>query len=172
MPITVAEAKQRYRVELWDRVTPVNGVPAAEILAARQDIPDGGVVYLIYRDDQVLYFQPHAPGQAGIVPMTDADALQYAEAQVLALACADIPIEVAASPNPAAVNAVVEVTAALPVDTPDTTVTFAVEGGAPATEPVANGQAVHAYAFARPGTYRISVSSAHHGTRIVEVVVQ
>lgn len=77
-----------------------------------------------------------------------------------------------ASPNPAAVNAVVEVTAALPPDTPDTEVMFAVDGGTPVTEPVVQGQAVHAYAFAQPGTYRITVSSQHHGTAVVEVTVQ
>lgn len=171
MPTTVAEARARYQVVLWDRKSPINGVPASDVLAARDDIPPDGAVYLIVRDGQVIYFQPHKPGVAGIEPMTEVEALQYADEYVTMLACADLPIAASASPNPAAVNAVVEVTATLPTDTPDTEVTFSVEGGAPVTEPVAQGTATHAYAFARPGTYRITVSSQHHGTATIEIEV-
>lgn len=78
----------------------------------------------------------------------------------------------AATPNPAAVNAVVEVTATLPAGSPDTKVTFALEGGTTVKEPVVQGKTVHAYAFTAVGTYRIAVSSAHHGIATVEVVVQ
>jgi hypothetical protein len=66
----------------------------------------------------------------------------------------------------------VTVTATLPADTPDAEVTFQVDGGQSYTEPVVNGQASHAYAFSLPGTYRIQVSSAHHGQAVVEVIVQ
>jgi hypothetical protein len=76
------------------------------------------------------------------------------------------------TPTPATVNAVVTVTATLPADTPDAEVTFQVDGGQSYTEPVVNGQASHAYAFSLPGTYRIQVSSAHHGQAVVEVIVQ
>lgn len=76
------------------------------------------------------------------------------------------------NPNPAAVNATVTVTATLPVGTPDTTVTFQVEGGTIYTEPVTTGQASHAYAFAAAGRCRIICSSAHHGSAVVEVTVQ
>lgn len=82
------------------------------------------------------------------------------------------PIAASASPIPASVNAVVEVTATLPADTPDAEVTFVVDGGAPVTEPVAQGTATHAYAFTAPGIYRITVSSQHHGAAVVEVTVQ
>ncbi len=79
---------------------------------------------------------------------------------------------VEASPNPAAVNATVEVTATLPLNTPDTEVIFTLRGGGtPIKEPVVQAKAVHAYAFASAGTYRIAVSSAHHGTAYVEVTV-
>lgn len=81
------------------------------------------------------------------------------------------PIATSTTPNPAAVNAVVELTATLPPDTPDTQVTFALEGWTPVTESVVQGQATHAYAFTAPGTYRVTVSSAHHGSATVEVVV-
>ncbi len=77
-----------------------------------------------------------------------------------------------ATPNPVAINATVTVSATLPAGTPDISLTFQVEGGAAYTEPVSAGQASHAYAFVTPGTYRVVVSSLHHGTQVVEVVVQ
>ncbi|CEP67898.1 PKD domain [Moorella glycerini] len=77
-----------------------------------------------------------------------------------------------ASPNPATVNETVVVTATLPDGAPDTEVIFQVEGGTAYTEPITNGQASHAYAFAQAGTYRIIVSSVNCGTATVEVMVQ
>lgn len=77
-----------------------------------------------------------------------------------------------ASPNPAAVNETVIVTATLPDGAPDTEVTFQLEGGTAYTEPVTDGNASHAYAFTMSGTYRINVSSAKCGNATVEVVVQ
>lgn len=77
-----------------------------------------------------------------------------------------------ASPNPATVSETVVVTAALPAGSPDTEVTFQLEGGTTYTEPVADSKASHTYAFAMPGTYRINVSGTYCGTAIVEVVVQ
>lgn len=81
-------------------------------------------------------------------------------------------IQLDASPNPATPNATMMVRAILPAGSPDTTVTFQVEGGAIYSEPVATGQANHAFAFASAGIYRVLVSSAHHGTAAVEVMVQ
>lgn len=78
----------------------------------------------------------------------------------------------AAAPNPAAVNATVTLTVTLPAGTPDTSATFQVEGGQTYAEPVTNSQASHAYAFALPGTYLVTVSSAHHGAQVVEVAVE
>lgn len=80
-------------------------------------------------------------------------------------------IAAVADPNPATTNVTVVVRATLFPDPLDTEVTFQVEGGTPITEPVYNGQASHAYAFVQPGVYRIVVSSAHHGTAVVEVTV-
>ena len=45
--------KQRYRIEIWDKKSPINGVPAEKIFASRADIPEGGEVYLIYIDGQL-----------------------------------------------------------------------------------------------------------------------
>jgi len=168
--MTVAEARARYTVTLWDKASPINGVPAEQVLQSHA-VPPNGSVYLIYRDGNLLYFQPHAPWVAGLVPMTDSEALQYADEQVLQLACAELPISAAASPNPAAVNTTVTVTATLPVDTPDTSVTFQAEGGTAYREPVSNGQASHMFAFAALGIYHVTASSAHHGKTTVEVVV-
>lgn len=77
-----------------------------------------------------------------------------------------------ANPNPAGVNQSVNVTALLPADTPDPTVTFQVQGGAAYLEPIAAGQAAHTFAFATPGRYSLLVSSDHHGTTWLEVTVQ
>lgn len=77
-----------------------------------------------------------------------------------------------AGPNPATVNATVTVMATLPAASPDTQVTFQVMGGQAFIEPVSNLQASHAFAFASAGTYQVAVSSAHHGTVWLEVVVQ
>jgi hypothetical protein len=55
-----------WTVQVWDRSSPINGVDAATILAARDDIPDKGDVYLLYRDGALSYFQPHLPGAAGL----------------------------------------------------------------------------------------------------------
>lgn len=58
-------------VEKWDRKSPINGVPADEVLAARDDIPKKGVIYLITQNGRVLYFQPHKPSVAGNAPLTE-----------------------------------------------------------------------------------------------------
>lgn len=76
------------------------------------------------------------------------------------------------APNPVAVNTATTVTANLPPGSPDAQVTFQVQGGAAYTEPVANLKASHAFAFASAGTYQVAVSSAHHGTAWVGVIVQ
>jgi len=169
---TVAKAKAAYRVEIWDRQSPINRVPAADVLSARADIPVDGVVYLIYRDNQVLYFQPHAPNAPGFLPMTTDEATIYANQKVQELACADISPEVVVAPKPAGVGATVTFTASLPTDTPDTQVSFRVDGGQTYIEPIVNGQASHAYAFATAGTYHVEVSSPSHAPTMIEVVAQ
>lgn len=77
-----------------------------------------------------------------------------------------------ASPNPAAVNDIVTVTAALPLDSPDSEVVFQIAGGTAYSEPATGDQASHAYAFATAGDYMILVSSAHHGVAQVGVKVR
>ncbi|HYF94412.1 MAG TPA: hypothetical protein VD969_19510 [Symbiobacteriaceae bacterium] len=86
--------RTRYRVEVWDRLTPINGVSAEAILATRRDIPTEGVVYLVYKDDALLYFQPHQPGVAGIMPVTLEALPSISEGHVLQLVEADVDEEV------------------------------------------------------------------------------
>ena len=57
--------------EVWNRKTPINGVPAEDVLAQRDDIPATGDVVLVKRDGNIVMFQPHDPDQAGIVPIVD-----------------------------------------------------------------------------------------------------
>ena len=76
--------------EIWDKTSPINGCSAATILH-RDDIPIGGVIYLIKKDGQVVYFQPHNPSQPGHVAMTaaDIDAIAPAHINVIAQNVAD-----------------------------------------------------------------------------------
>ncbi|MDI6872107.1 MAG: hypothetical protein QME79_12340 [Bacillota bacterium] len=91
-----AEAKKaRYRVELWDKKSPINGMPAEQVLAARTDIPQNGEVYLIYIDGKLVYFQPHPPDEGGIRAMTKDEALQIASAHVNRMVEAEAEAEIA-----------------------------------------------------------------------------
>lgn len=79
------ELRARYRIEVWDRKSPINGVPAESILATRRDIPPGGLAYLIVRDGRVLYFQPHDPFEPGLVKLTEANVQEVAGRHVEAI---------------------------------------------------------------------------------------
>ena len=63
--------RDRWRVEVWDRRAPINGIPA-EVFLARDDVRaiGDGKIYLLYRDNVLAYFQPHDPAQSGFVAMT------------------------------------------------------------------------------------------------------
>jgi hypothetical protein len=63
----VTAASDRVRWEWWDGTSPVNGVPAEQV-RARFTIP--GLAFLVYVDDQLVYFQPHDPLADGLVPLT------------------------------------------------------------------------------------------------------
>lgn len=82
-----AQERTRYRVELWDKQTSINGVAPEQILERVPKHPDGsyGEVYLIYIDGNLVYLQPHDPEQAGFVPMTPEMALAKANKIVDAL---------------------------------------------------------------------------------------
>lgn len=79
------QERSRFRVEVWDKVTPINGMPAEKILA-REDVPDDGEIYLLYVDGVLRFLQPHNPFEAGIVPMTAENVMQVANQHVDQLA--------------------------------------------------------------------------------------
>lgn len=73
--------RARYRIEIWDEVSPLAGQPP-EYWRNRGDWPEGGKVYLIYVDGNLRIVQPHDPLSAGFVPMDEATALARAEEYV------------------------------------------------------------------------------------------
>ncbi len=64
------EEENKLTYEIWDKVSPVNGVPAEKLLS-RSDVDVNSEIYLIKdaNTGKVLYFQPHAPGEIGFVRM-------------------------------------------------------------------------------------------------------
>lgn len=76
--------RARYRIEIWDEVSPLAGQPP-EYWRNRGDWPEGGKVYLIYVDGALRIVQPHDPKSAGFVPMDEVTALARAEEYVAAL---------------------------------------------------------------------------------------
>mgnify|MGYP000282741875 CR=1 FL=1 len=76
--------RARYRIEIWDEVSPLAGQPP-EYWRQRGDWPEGGKVYCIYVDGALRIVQPHDPMSAGYVPMDEATALARAEAYVNAI---------------------------------------------------------------------------------------
>lgn len=82
-PLEQAE-RARYRIEIWDEVSPLAGQPP-EYWRQRGDWPEGGKVYCIYVDGNLRIVQPHDPEQAGHVPMDEQTAMARAEAYVSAL---------------------------------------------------------------------------------------
>lgn len=85
---------QKYRVELWDKVSPINGVPAERVLASYKDIRPDGEVYLIYVNGRLTYFQPHPPGEAGMRPMSRDEALSIADEHITLLATEEVEEEI------------------------------------------------------------------------------
>lgn len=66
-----------YKVEIWDKVTLINGIQPNIIL---NQIPNytPDAVYLIYINGGLVYLQTHEPYVAGHVPMTEEKALEIA----------------------------------------------------------------------------------------------
>lgn len=73
------EQQARYRVEVWDKQSLINGV-SPEVIMER--VPAGGEVYMIYIDGNLTFLQPHDPDQAGFAAMDTAVATAKAQAQV------------------------------------------------------------------------------------------
>jgi hypothetical protein len=75
--------RPRWTVELWDRSSPINGVPADQVLERRPDIPPAGDVFLVLEEGRVVMFQPHEPELEGHEPIPagqgEARGLEHAE---------------------------------------------------------------------------------------------
>ena len=56
-------------VQIWDKQSPINGVSASAFLS-RPDVKNADIIYLVLKNGQVIYFQPHSPFSAGFVPIT------------------------------------------------------------------------------------------------------
>lgn len=69
--------KKSYRLELWDKKTPINGIDAETILKSKPYTI--GSVYLIYINDKLVYLQDHNPNESGYVKMTKAQAQTIGE---------------------------------------------------------------------------------------------
>lgn len=80
-PLEAAETA-RYRIEVWDEVSPLAGKTPEWWRTNRSDWPLGGKVYLIYVDGNLQTVQPHNPLSAGFMPMTEVEALILANRMV------------------------------------------------------------------------------------------
>jgi len=63
------EIRSKYTYKIWDKRSPINGVPASRILG-RGDFINADVVYLVYRDGVLMYVQPTNPFEAGHKPIS------------------------------------------------------------------------------------------------------
>lgn len=69
--------KLRFSYEIWDKKSSINGVKANEIIKSRNYTV--GSAYLIYIDNNLVYFQDHNPNESGYVKMTKSNAIKIAE---------------------------------------------------------------------------------------------
>lgn len=66
--------------EVWDRVSPINGVDPSYILS-RTDVSADGECYIVKdsRTGSIVAFQPHVPGVGGMARMTAETVKSHAE---------------------------------------------------------------------------------------------
>lgn len=99
--VLAEEAKARVEWEIWDRESPINGVPAERILA-RPEYASCDEVYLVRVDEKVVFFQPYVPHVEGMQPMTEASvesvAAAHCEELATAMASEALILEVSRSP--------------------------------------------------------------------------
>lgn len=68
--------KARLRYEIWDKKSPINGVPADKIIKSRGYSISNA--YMIFIDDNLVYFQDHNPNKTGYEKMTKKEAEKLA----------------------------------------------------------------------------------------------
>ncbi|MCS7241829.1 hypothetical protein, partial [Candidatus Caldatribacterium sp.] len=73
----------KYRVEIWDKESPINGKPAS-LFKAQPDYFEDGVVLLCYYNDQLAYYQPFHPFRGGPIREDELDELIPQWIEVLA----------------------------------------------------------------------------------------
>ena len=66
------EIKKLYKLEIWDKKSPINGIDAETILSRKKYDIDSA--YLIYVGDKLTYFQDHNPNQSGYCTMSEEEA--------------------------------------------------------------------------------------------------
>ena len=69
--------RNRFRYEIWDKKAPINGIDAKEIIKSREYTIDKA--YIIYIDENLVYFQDHNPNESGYVKMNKTQATKLAE---------------------------------------------------------------------------------------------
>lgn len=68
---------KRFRYEIWDKKSPINGITAKAVIKSRNY--SIGQAYLIYIDNELVYFQDHDPNKTGYVKMKKKQAQKIAE---------------------------------------------------------------------------------------------
>ncbi len=69
--------EERFKYEIWDNKTAINGIDAKEIINSRGYTIDKA--YLIYIDGNLVYFQDHNPNESGYIKMNKIQAKKIAE---------------------------------------------------------------------------------------------
>lgn len=71
---------ERFKYEIWDKKSDINGVSAEDIIKNRNYTI--GQAYLIYIDNVLVYFQDHNPNETGYIKMTKTQAEEFAKSFV------------------------------------------------------------------------------------------
>ena len=69
--------EKRFRYEIWDKKMAINGISAKDIIKNKTYTIDKA--YLIYIDENIVYFQDHNPNESGYVKMNKTQATKIAE---------------------------------------------------------------------------------------------
>lgn len=69
--------EKRFRYEIWDKKMAINGISAKDIIKSKTYTIDKA--YLIYIDENIVYFQDHNPNESGYVKMNKTQATKIAE---------------------------------------------------------------------------------------------
>lgn len=180
-----AQERARYRVDVWDKQSPLNGIAPDRILERIPPECRHGAVYLIYVDGNLTLIQPHDPDQAGFVPMDEATALAKANAVVDRLveqavdekvrreAVRRILALLTVTSDKQQVYANGEDTAIITASSPDLkdgdTVTFDIPGVGSVEVTAAGGKAVTTFTTTVPGDWPITASHPTLGSATVLV---